>query len=414
MLPSRLNNFIRGNSVAGVECIITSDGEARFNYCILEVVKTKLILKENGSNLSSVDEVLFKISDTSLPVCMSIDGKGILHKKVILSPDEKDRDILAKILPNGDPNQFYIQKHVDESFDGNSLYVSVIRKETLDKILSAFEEKKIYVVDCFLGPFSIHAIFPMMEKANTDVLFGKYNLQMNNGLIADFSKDESEIEQQSTSITLGSEKINSSLIVSYASGFKFLVKKSGEPFSPIAKINKNQVEFKQKQIFKMTGIAALSFFFFLLLVNFFLFQHYNSKSVQLNEKSLLTKSNLETYSKMRKQLSEKEDFFQKTGLLKNARTSFYADRIAADLPEAISLADLNILPALKSINDEKEKISFQASVIKATGVSQKSNDLSKWISVLKEKEWIQAVNILEYKQNSLIEPGQFLVEIVMK
>ena len=171
-------------------------------------------------------------------------------------------------------------------------------------------------------------------------------------------------------------------------------------------------EFKQKQKFEFIGWSLLIAAFSVLLVNYFVFNHYWTKTRGLSSTLASNQSALDRYDTLKLEFAEKKEFLQQNGLLENSRTSFYADKLAASLPPSIQWIDVNIHPVKKKqVNDETEGFFFENKSIKISGKCQRSTDLNDWMKEVKLKSWISSVTLLNYTQDNATDDGLFLIEI---
>ena len=100
----------------------------------------------------------FKKEDISkLPVVLTIEGKGVLHKFVETSIDKIK---LRNIIPNIKEEDFYVNYTPNEI----GTWVSIIRKDLVSNIL---EEKGVLIdniVDLYLGPTGIQWLTEMSDE----------------------------------------------------------------------------------------------------------------------------------------------------------------------------------------------------------------------------------------------------------
>lgn len=112
----------------------------------------------------------------------------------------------------------------------------------------------------------------------------------------------------------------------------------------------------------------------ILLINFFLFNHYYSAVNELQQTSQINKSS-------------------------SSKSSFYVNAIIESLPTTILLSELNYQPLLKRIKAEKA-IENEVNTILISGASTRSVSFSKWITSLEFFDWTRSVEILSYKDIS--------------
>jgi hypothetical protein len=104
------SNFLRSSTIAGVECVLNAADETEFRYIILQRKKNKVSVQSLAEGIKSEKELFGKIP-SSVPVCFTLNGKNIIHKKLeSLNHRADDASLLQKIFPGAQLNDFYLQK----------------------------------------------------------------------------------------------------------------------------------------------------------------------------------------------------------------------------------------------------------------------------------------------------------------
>lgn len=392
------------NTIAGIELAFYSTENFELNFIHVKRSKSFLQTVESGSQINSVEELAKRIPK-DLPVSVAITGKGIIHKKVSDNPTDTDKSLLHKVLPNANPVDFYLQK--SEPFN-NSLYISIIRKTAIDNILIEFKKHGFEIIRIGLGPFSLNSIIPLLDENsyNFTLEFLTHKIQITDSRIENYEIVE---KVTSDSVMIGKEKIRPELVIPFSTAFHYLIgEKSNSLIIPA--IEESNADIKQKRIFKLAGVSGLVFFFMIALINFWIIINVSSKKSDLEKQFISNQDVLTHYEHLKKEYDEKQGFFNNTGLLSASRSSFYADQLAAGLPEGMKLTNLNIYPIKKKIKDE-EKTSFKPNTILISGVCKKSIELNSWIKEIKENKWIREVLLLNYSQGKDKNMGEFSLEL---
>jgi Tfp pilus assembly protein PilN len=174
-------------------------------------------------------------------------------------------------------------------------------------------------------------------------------------------------------------------------------------------------EFSQKKIFLLSGKAALIFFLITLSVNYVVFNNYYNKRNELSAKVSDRLSTIKLYDTLKVQLEKKKEFIGKTSLLAEARTSFYADKLAAEVPSEILLDDLNINPVMKKPeSDTTGSLNFTHNVIVISGTSKNSVDVGEWMKLIKMNGWVKDAELLSYNQDKERNEGKFNIKVNIK
>ncbi len=292
----------------------------------------------------------------------------------------------------------------------------MIRTNALNEIVEALNQFKILnIADCLLGPFAITKMIPLMDDriiANDRLRFDKYQLQLNAGQITDINIVEAADTDER--IVIGGEYIPSKLLISFAGAISYFVGGTTGVLNSYT-IDIVKEEQKEKSKFELLGWSLLVATFLVLMINYFIFDHYWNKNQEVNTLFTLNQSALQQYEVLKTEFDQKNEFLQQNGLLENSRTSFYVDELAASLPESIQWSDVNICPLKKKQNsDESEAISFENKTLTIAGKCTRSADLNDWIKQIKKIAWVNSSSLLDYRQDNANEDGLFLINIELK
>ncbi|MCB2196748.1 MAG: hypothetical protein KQH79_12875 [Bacteroidetes bacterium] len=393
------SNLVKGSKVLGVDLFINSDGTFDISAMILTKEKGKLIIDKKFTGLKQIKDLEDK-SIKGLPVCLSIDGKGILFKKVEIKSKQK---LIHQLLPNAKESDFVIQK---TDTGKNEQFIVAVRTEVLNTIIDSINELGIFITNCYLGPYAIKNILSLVHS---NVVYTSHHV-INLGEDT-VDKVERLAETKMVSYKLGDEEVYSDDLLMYASALAFFIDFENE--DRFEKVAETKQEFLFKQLFTLTGWFALAFFFVLLLVNYLFFNQYNKK---LNSANFRYNQNLEMIKKLDTLKSEyalKEQYFVSSGFLDASEQSFYADRIANSVPSDIQLTSLNINPLDGKFKNDKP-LNFMMGKIRITGNVTQSIILNNWVKKVKSFDWVERVTIIDYLQESQENPAIFELEIEMK
>lgn len=386
------------NYIAGLELFISTDLPLSLSLSLLQKRGNKIGSEKHVSGLTAIASLKEHLP-AGVPVVLSIGGKSVLHKKLGRMEEGKEDRYLQQVLPNALADDFYVQC---SPAAGDKVFVSVARRSLVDPILKELQEAGLDVVGCSLGPFVVTTLLPLMNVSavHSQLLVPGFWL-----LVSEDGIEEIKASQEKNSIRVGDEAIGSDNLVSFASALSYFIAPS-EPFIPAVAHNKE--EFRQKSIFKRTLKAALAACFALLLANYLLFDHFWKKQNELGSRFSLNQEALAELEKLKAEVAGKEKFFERTGLLEGSRTSFYADRLVAGMPERMRLSQLNIHPRLKK---EEEELVFAARTLELKGFCRTSTELNNWMQEMKKKEWVSGLTLLNYSQDKNRESGEFNIEL---
>ncbi len=404
-----LENIIQNKTAVGVEVILLPEGGYLINAVVLKKTKASLNTDKQKEGIADFEE-LAEFIGTELPIVLVLNGKGIVHRKISFSENDTALTLLNKVLPNANPNEFDLQQTL---ISPTQVFISLIRSSVINEVLEELKKNKLTnIASCLLGPFSVNNLLPLINKngiANGQFNFNAYQLQVTEQQIADVTITATE--KINEDVFIGDEAIHSKQLIPFAAALSYFTGADAGIINS-EDINAVKEEFKQKQKFKLIGSALLVFTFTVLLVNYFTFNHYWTKSRNMGTELTLNQSALNRCNNLKAEFNRKKEFLEQNGLLENSRTSFYADRLAESLPSSIQWIDVNIRPVKKKQDaEETEGLLFENKLIKISGRCQRSTDLNNWLKEVKAKSWISSVTLLNYKQNSAADDGLFLMEI---
>ena len=393
-------------SVVGIEVLLLPDGQVEYSYVRLSR-KNKLIVTDNMSFGITDLTNLQSIADHNTPVCLSLSGRGILHKKVRQASGDADKNLLS-IFPNINLNEFYIQRYIV----GQDVIFSIIRRKTFDDVLDLFKQANLPIVSASLGPFAISKLLPIIELESNSVVIGSHQIAIENSLIAEYSFANQEY--QNRSFKIDKEIIPEVVVIAYATALQNLIFARTPIALDVADLNRSKEELINRRVFKVAGLAALILFFMALLVNFLLFNYYNQQYIELSaDYSAYSVSKIE-FDSINKKIAEREFFLQEAGWMKPSQISFYADQIAASVPSSVLLREMSINPLDNGLTRAEKKHVFSFNRIMLSGVCNKPTDLNSWILSVKLMSWVSEVEIRNYTYDDKIHRGLFLLEIIIK
>ena len=394
------------NKVAGVE-IIQISGNITIYAVVLEKKKDSIEIISKHSNILSIEE-LAKDLPSSIPVCLSISSKSILHKKASKQEknEQQESKLLQSVIPNAKIADFYVQQYNNE----NSTFLSIQRRDALNDLLRQFEEHKLFVHSICFGPSSLPSIYgltPDLPKSDFTVGYHHFTYSGNEIETYQFNTD---LKLDSSNIFIGKDAVEPELLVSFSTAFEYFFPNTSKKLSEIELLTKAKEDLQQVRIFKKLGWGMLVLFFSVLLINYFVFDYYNSKHQELEVVAASKQQEINKLQQLKKEISYKKELVQLTGVSSASKSSKYTDDIAKILPADIQLIDLKVYPQQKQSLQNK-KIQFETDQILIKGYTVKSTILNKWIKNLKNYDWVNDIDILNYKQSRIKQQGEFEIRL---
>jgi hypothetical protein len=378
----KLLKFFRNIAIAKskqkacIELFIKPDGSWQFNYIsVIRKERGQIEISDEHTNLDKLDSIK-KILANKLPLCLVINGKTIISKRIRLSENEGSGFIIQKVLPGVRADEFYMRTYPASD---NNIYVSLIRISLLEEIIEFFKENKINLVEIFWGPFSVNSIISLTGIEHGEIITEQFRFIISDKKISDYSLIE--IADRSDELfTIGNEKLKRQSLVSFSVLINHFFDNNGENTSGAPIIVNSENEFIYSKMFVKSAWYALVIVFVVLLANFILFDYYSSKDRNLTSEVNQYSDVLINQDTLKKELESKTDLLEKSGLLESSRISFYTDRIASVVNEGITLTRFEVNPINERTGEDVEETGyrFKNDSIQITGTASNSTYLNEW------------------------------------
>lgn len=386
--------------VAGVELVLLAEGQ-QWHACILEEKKGKIQLLKKSTALSSIEEVKAFL-DEDVPIALSVSGRGVLHKRLEKVAEVEPSKLLGQAIPNAKASDFYLQTYSNTFYT----FISIVRKPLVEETIQQFATLSLPLVAVSFGGMAFVSVFPLVEETGP-IQLGEHLFERKKGELEKYGSGQ--ITSSPTTTVIGGESLPSLQTVAYSTAFQQFLPSSIEAEIPTVSAAKE--EYIQKQVFTKLGWGVLCFFLVILMANYLVFSQLSKETERLSMATGLQKSQLEQLNRLKKEVGEKEKFFQNEGWMQSSRASFYADRIAETVPESMLLTSLDINPLDQKSSREARKKLFEDGLIVITGHCKRPIDLNGWIKRLKDFPWAQKVDVENYAYDSADKIGKFRVEM---
>lgn len=396
------DNLLPQNHEWGVECVLKEDGAWSFTIVSLSEKKKKVEIKKGAQDISA--EELQKLIKKDSAVNLIVSGKGIINKKISFHAEEEDSVLVGKALPGAKPADFYIQKYI---INESSAFVSLIRKQALDEILSFFRQHKILVVNIAIGPLAVSNILPLFELnqfIEQTISAGNYSFTILSSRIQSFIFSAEQKE-----LNLSGLIIPSSLIFGFAAAMIFYlpaeVKITADSFADFKEEHKELKLHNRMMQWFMAAIVIICF------SSFGLYKYYRSQFKVYYAKVQLNQEKISRFENLKSEIVQKKEILSQNGLLQSSRISYYSDRIAESLKEDVRLSRMDFSPIKKITKDGKDELVFLGEKLVISGNCSQSFDFNKWIKKLQKFEWVKEVSILNYMQDKSADLANFNIEL---
>lgn len=282
-------------------------------------------------------------------VVLNVRGKGVLVR-ALEQLDVLDQKALHRILPNANLGDFYHQ--LAQTPEGTTL--ALIRKKEADGLIEEFDVQGYSVIGFTLDGFSENA--------------------------------------------------------AYQAGFLFL---AGDPAPEIQStaITAAKLQAKAKATLRGVGLTAGPSLLILLLLNFFVFNHYTSLLANCTFRSNSSASQVNRIKAMESHLLEQTVLIKEVGWAAGMRYSNLADQLLAKMPAQIRLQEMAINPIDTRNALNTSQPSYRTSTVTFSGSCSNAAELNDWLFSLKSYRQVGDCSIENYAVNSDSGRGQFSIMI---
>ncbi|MDR6299398.1 hypothetical protein [Mesonia maritima] len=374
-------NFIHTYFVKEFYALHIHIGKERLFYNLVHLYKSKGTVKIKNQQEASSYEVLEKKINKKIPVVLSVTGTKIVSKKVLDQPN-----YLKEVLFDKDPDEFYIFEKQNE---GNIL-VSVTRKGELDVLLTDLKEKKLQVIDTFIGPFILDVYDSLLKNIEIiETPYLNYHLETNNITI-----HKNDNFSPAPELEVGDEKIVGNCLIAF-SGFMQYLNKTGCSTNYEAITRELHEEFTYGKAFKLFGGTVLGVFLTLLMVSYTITVIYAGKNAEIQQELTLKNQVSDQLIKLKKDKRYKENIIKNSSLGSANFISFYVADLMKTIPNDIVLEQLSVFPIEGNI-DAKKKINIKPNQIVIKGLAPTNRSANNWLTIIEALTWVEKAEIYSY------------------
>lgn len=358
-----------------------------YHYAVLQTRKNNIGIAKQGST-ADLNEVLAAAKKQSAPLCLVLNGKGVMVKKILFSGNDtlELKDLMQQHLPAIQASEFYTQFYQNENGSG---HMALCRKEQLNQLLSALGPKA-EPANVYIGPAVCNALAVITASYNR-LTTSAQRLDLSNGFL-----DESYPLGDTDPVTLSIDGLSvpPAQLVAFAAGFAYLSRQE------VYTTDNAEIERLPKEHAGKIKVRILLFFFIAVLfvisgVNSVLFfqkfEEHTALEVELN----LYESKNSQITKLLEDYQKKKSLIEQAGVFDHKKISVYADKIAASLPQDIVLREMYFNP--EDGEAEQDSLAdFRQNELIIKGNCSKSLLLNDWVNVLKSQSFVKSVNLENY------------------
>ncbi len=398
-----ISAFLWISNCLGLELVIDPDGEATFNALSIKVEGKSLTFEKKAAGLTSLESVRTAFPDEPFSALI-INGKGVLHKK-IAKVSVLDEKIMGQILPNANLSDFYIQNF--ES--GESSFVSLMRKSDADTWIARLRASGFKLLSLSFGPFSVQQVYMQLNLDQRETIFGGYRIQRDDdGCWLDWTV--SSTGPATFPIKVEDELLDENILIAYGAAFQLLYFTKLNPvIAATGALEEARVTLSGNKKLQAAGLALLSIFFSLLLINFIVFSYYAS---QVDKISLISRNTIQERGQAQAKLNELSldiallDSIGYNGGLSEAQMT---DQLAGNLPAGVSWRTFAISPPDEIRARNEKKLVFSDRHIHIQGECKEVGQVNTWIENARKIPWVRSIVMENYTINQESGKGEFIM-----
>ncbi|WP_295719975.1 hypothetical protein [Mucilaginibacter sp.] len=353
-----------------------------------------------------VDENVSEYFDKAYPVCLNLQGKGILYKQ-LGAHDQFNATNFNKILPGAVFTDFYIQLFNS----GNKTFLATIRKTEADRWISLLVEQGFKVLMLNLGPFPVQPVLGQMNFYGKEFVFdGNMIMVDESGNWLDFEYDPSFSARYV--LKVGLETLDQKIILPYASAFQLILngKVKQVEVAVAEQDNVLRTALKDRRI-KVMLVLVLLCVFFMLLINFMVFSWLYSTNEKLGGQIAVSSQNVSDLQGLQDKIKRQELLLHDLGWDKGIDKAMLLDQLASLLPIGLTWAEVDVNPIDLKNSKRSQILNFNDHKIRVSGFSEQVIPVNEWMARIKTKKWVKSVELENYSYNSELNTGQFIVLI---
>ena len=373
----------------GAEINLKSDGSCSIRVVKLSLSKKLIQIESKKEYSGSLAEVLK--NDFSGPLALTITGKGLLIKKTTRLEQVTEQG-LQHLFPQMKLSEFYVQHFPTGAYS----FIAIMRKEIVDSVISAFKLKSVDILLLSLGPFVVDQVIPQINSYGEQLKFDGHHITFDgdkNWLEYSFALDA----KSGFPLKIDMEHMPENYLLAYAAAFQLILHEQLNLIEVLStEIKQNLIDYSAKLKFKKHGMLILMFFFILLMLNFLVFNYYNSDNQELMSKAGQKSYDFENRQKLEEDVKIKESMVKRLGWNKGYSYAYLCDQIGQTLPKEIKLEEMQV-NSLSGTGSGLLKVpQLDNGSMRIKGETSSIYAVNNWIYTLKEKQWVKEVKLEKY------------------
>ncbi|GAA3553788.1 PilN domain-containing protein [Snuella lapsa] len=375
-----------GNRFCGVEHTVQNGKDVIFATLLK---KSKKVIDVSDT----FKETSLEILATKLPkkqhIFLTINNDNVLTKR--LESTQTDAGKLAYgAFPNINLEDFYYEVI---SY-GIVHFVSICRKAYIETLLETYKAQGLPVINISVGNLIVSGLCNFINTES--ITTSNAHIAVEESVISAIDKVASP---ETIDYYINGLQINSNHLLSLAGALDLVLQHGISVTNAGALQQSLNNNYKYTRFYTLFLKFAAIFILGLLLINFFIFNHYFNSVNALQQTSQVNEVAKQKVLELNEQISKSEKMVDDMLKSSESKSAFYLNAIIQGLPSTILLSGFNYQPILKRIKKD-QLIEVDRHTIVISGISNDSSTFSKWMTNLESFNWVDKVNIANYEDVS--------------
>lgn len=383
-MPIKLTNILSESHFIGIE-LFTSNGEDGISLLCIKRKRNELNItyKEKRESFNQLNHKPNKENT----VVLVINNSSIIQKE-IENTDNLDAKILNKVFPNLKTEEFFYEIWRI----GTKAIVAICRKNYVNELLEFYKKEGVNISGISIGVCSLSQITSFNETSIFETNSTIISLESNDQIL------KPKISITTKNFDINGLEIQSSYLLGFASLLRLITKNNKNTGNIIPLNNQLLEEFHQKSFFRKSIKWTVYTLLFLLLINFFVFNHYYEAVTKSNSDLESNKVIIENIKFTKERLKTKEEKLKSASVLNNSKSSWQINELLKEMPSSILLNELIYNPLEKNIKEE-EKIVTKDNTVIISGKTINNIAFTNWLDKIEKDKSVTNVTITSFGKN---------------
>ncbi len=387
-----------GNTFCGIDHG-SMHGELQLYVTLLKHVKNELTVT-NTFEETHID-VLSKKLKKHQHATLIMNTNAVLVKQ--LTSDQTDA---TKLVYASFPNIAIEDFYFEILSQANTHFVALCRKEVVHKIIETYKAHHIHIINICLGHTILGTIRDYIKQ--TPFYTSNAKVTITNNYINTIEK--STLEDQT--YNLNGLPVSNTQVLATAGAIASLVQQDVTK-NNFLQVNQDLLKRHYHKRFNSQFLKIAGLFVFgVLLINFFIFNHYFNTVNDLKEITAFNQAAKTQIVSLKEEVSSKQKMVADLLQSRSSKSAYYANIIVHSLPESILLETLNYQPLIKRLKADNP-IELASNSLNISGESNNSEAFSQWIFKIESQDCVETVEIMDYGNTSK-NHAAFTLKITLK